>query len=220
MSALARVLDWLRFRLPGRRHSDLRWWERMASRMGPRAVLHHGHTEEEMAEVTEWQKGILFPLLREQLHGGEHAVLDLGCGPGRFTPALAELVGGRATGVDPIRALLDRAPRHPRVEYRLRRGAEIPLADASVDVVWICLVLMCITDERDLHRTVEEVDRVLRPGGLLFLVENTQDRPDLKHLRYRSVESYQRLFPTWDLRLVGEYVDLGERISILAGRRR
>ncbi len=214
-----RVPELLRHLLPGRRWSDLRWWERMADRMGSRAVLHHGHSEEEMAQVTEWQRGILFPLLQQQLRGDEGIILDYGCGPGRFTPGLAELLDGRAIGVDPIRTLLDRAPRHRRVEYRWLRGAQIPLADDSVDVVWICLVLMCITDERALQRTIREIERVLRPGGLLFLVENTHERPDLKHLRYRSAETYRELFPSIGLRQVGEYHDLGERISVLAGRR-
>lgn len=214
-----RVPELLRRLLPGQRWSDLRWWERMADHMGSRAVLHHGHTEEEMAQVTEWQQGILFPLLQQQLRGDEEIILDYGCGPGRFTPGLADLLGGRAIGVDPIRTLLDRAPRHERVEYRWLRGAQIPVADDSVDVVWICLVLMCITDERLLQRTVREIERVLRTDGLLFLVENTHERPDLKHLRYRSAESYRDLFPSIGLLQVGEYYDLGERISVLAGRR-
>lgn len=214
------VWEWLRRRLPRRASSDLRWWERMAERVGPRAVLHQGHTEEEMPRITEWQKEILFPMLRAELSGTERTVLDFGCGPGRFTSALAELIDGDAIGVDPIPALLERAPRHRRVEYRLLEGTRIPAADETVDVAWICLVLMCITDETVLRRSVEEIGRVLRPDGLVFLAENTQERPDLKHLRFRSVERYQELFSGFDLRPVGEYHDLGERISVLAGRRR
>lgn len=208
----------IRRRLPGRRHSDLRWWDRIAQQMGPRSVLHHGHSESEIEEVTERQKSILFPLLRNQLRGGEGTILDFGCGPGRFTPGLAELIGGSAIGVDPIRALLDRAPAPPGVQYRQVLNGRIPVDDASIDVVWVCLVLMCITDPRALRQAVSEIERVLRPGGLVFLVENTEPRTDLKHLQYRSVEFYQRVFPSVPLQQVGEYQDMGERISVLAGR--
>ncbi len=205
--------------IPGRKRSDLRWWDRQASRYGPRSVLHSEHSEAEMAQVTEWQKGILFPLLRQQLRGTERECLDFGCGPGRFTPDLAELVGGRVVGVDPTRALLANAPRSKRVEYRLMEGGTIPADDSSVDVVWICLVLMCITDEWALRRSVAEIGRVLRPDGLLFLVENTESRENLRHLSYRSVEEYQSLFTFAKLEHAGDYHDLGERISILTGRK-
>lgn len=219
MHKILGALDWLLRRLPGRRGSDLRWWDRMADRMGPRAVLHHAHGEEEMAEVTEWQKGILFPLLQPRLRGDERLILDFGCGPGRFTASLAELASARAVGVDPARSLLEQAPAHPMVEYRQLLGGKIPLESGSADVVWVCLVLMCITDPGALKGAVAEIERVLRPGGLLFLAENTQPRPDLRHLRYRSVEFYRTLFPAIPLEEIGEYADLGERVSVFAGRR-
>lgn len=220
MLSKGRLLDWLLRRLPGRRGSDLRWWDRMADRVGPRAVLHHGHGEEAMTEVTAWQKGILFPLLESRLGGDVRLVLDFGCGPGRFTPGLADLTDAHAVGVDPARSLLERAPAHPRVEYRQLLGGRIPLETGSVDVVWVCLVLMCITDPGALREAVGEIERVLRPGGLLFLAENTQPRPDLKHLHYRPVEFYRELFASVSLEEVGQYEDLGERVSVLAGRRR
>lgn len=206
--------------LPGRARSDLRWWERRAERSGARAVLNRGHPDAERSRVDEWQKGILLPTLQRQLRGDERTVLDFGCGPGRFTPDLAEVIGGRAIGVDPIQSLLDLAPRRGDVEYRLLENQRIPLEDGSVDVVWICLVLMCITDRGTLDRTVAEIRRVLRPDGLLFLVENTEEKPDTRHIAYRAIDDYRAIFPFAPLRDVGEYRDLGERISILAGRKR
>jgi ubiquinone/menaquinone biosynthesis C-methylase UbiE len=98
-------------------------------------------------------------------------------------------------------------------------GGRIPADDSSMDVVWICLVLMCITDERALRRSIAEIDRVVRPDGLLFLVENTESRENLRHLSYRSVEEYQSLFTFAKLEHAGDYHDLGERISILTGRK-
>jgi hypothetical protein len=50
-------------------------------------------------------------------------------------------------------------------------------------------------------------------------VENTQDRPDLRHLYYRSIEQYREMFPSVNLAHLRDYEDLGERISVLAGRR-
>lgn len=201
------------------RKSGTRYWEKRAKRYGARSVLNIGHTEEEMAAVTERQKEILFPLLARQLRGDERRIVDFGCGPGRFTPDLSGLVRGTAIGVDPIQTLLDLAPRAAGVEYRRVENGRIPLADASADVVWICLVLGTITDEQALRKAAAEIRRVLRLDGLLFLVENTADKPDLPHFSFRTAHAYRSLFPWVRLDPVGEYEDMEERISILAGRR-
>lgn len=193
------------------------YWQRRARRHGRRSVLHKAHTDDEYEPITSWQKSILFPLLKAQLSGGERLVLDFGCGPGRFTPGLAHLVGGRAIGVDPIAMLLELAPADPQVEYRLLRQGRIPLPDHSVDVLWICLVLGVIRG-RELRDTLRELRRVIAPGALIFLVENTSAKPSLKQIEFRSVAEYAELVDFAQLQHLQDYEDLGETISVLAGR--
>lgn len=203
---------------PGPAPTGLPYWEQRARQHGARSVLDIRHTEEEMAAVTESQKSVLFPHLSRQLRGDERLLLDFGCGPGRFSPGLAEMTGCRVIGVDPIQSLLDLAPEHPRVEYRRVEQGRIPLEARSVDVIWICLVLGTITRDEGLGETLEEIRRVLRPGGLLFLVENTARKKSLPHFRFRSVDEYGSLFPDIRLEHLDDYHDMGERISVFSGR--
>jgi ubiquinone/menaquinone biosynthesis C-methylase UbiE len=200
--------------------SGLNYWEQRHKKYGVRSILNLGHTEEEVDAVTRMQKAKLFPLLAKQLNGHEKMILDFGCGPGRFTADLAEMIQGRAVGVDPSEYLLSLTPENSHVEYRRMEEGVIPLEDASADVVWICLVLSIIIDEQVLRQTLGEFDRVLKADGLLFLVANTAEREDMAHIKFRSVSEYQEAFANVDLRLISEYDDLGERISIMAGRRR
>jgi ubiquinone/menaquinone biosynthesis C-methylase UbiE len=94
------------------------------------------------------------------------AVLDLGCGEGAFTAALAE-AGTRPVGVDVAEAALGRArEHHPGLDFRRARpGEPLPLEDAAVDVVWASEVLAFVVDTA---RTLSEVRRVLRPEGRLL----------------------------------------------------
>jgi ubiquinone/menaquinone biosynthesis C-methylase UbiE len=207
------ILDYLRSAFNG----SSTYWERRARRHGRRSVLHKAHTDAQYEDITSWQKSILFPLLKAHLNGSERVVLDFGCGPGRFTPGLAHLVRGRAIGVDPIAALLKLAPADPQVEYRLLRNGRIPLTDHSVDVLWICLVLGVIRG-RKLHDTLQELRRVVAPGGLVFLVENTSAKASLKQIEFRSVAEYAKLVDFAQLEHLHDYEDLGETISVLAGR--
>jgi SAM-dependent methyltransferase len=199
--------------------SGLPFWECRARTYGARAVLNLKHASEEIEAVTQVQLDAIMPRLRPLLRGDECVALDFGCGTGRFTKHLAELIAGRAIGVDPIKTLLDLAPVAHNVEYRLGSGRKIPVADSSVDLLWICLVLGGLTD-RELAKATREIDRVMRPGALLFVVENTAIGEKCNHWVFRSVAEYQRALYCADLRHLGDYDDLGQRNSILAGRKR
>jgi SAM-dependent methyltransferase len=177
-----------------------------------------GHADDEVAAVTEKQKRVLLPLFRHQLRGDEKRVLDLGCGPGRFTRDLAALTGGLAVGLDPTRRLLELAPSSGCVAYVRSRGTEIPVRAGAFSAVWICQVLGGIVSDRDLVATVAEIRRALERGGLLFLVENTSDRPDGDYWRFRSLDFYRELFRPALLDHLADYDDLGERNSVLSGR--
>ncbi len=127
------------------------------------------------------------------------AVLDLGCGTGRFTPALADMFGGPVYGVEPsarMRAVAQQSARHPDVTYLGGAAERIPLADDSCDLVLMYLVLHHVQDR---PAAAAEIARVLRPQGRLLVRNTFADRvPDLLWHRYfpsaRTVET--RLFPT------------------------
>lgn len=200
------------------RPSPLRYWEERAARHGARSVVHIGHSEDELAAVTETQKEILLPLFHERLRGDEQQVLDFGCGPGRFTEDLARLASARAVGLDPTARLLSLAPSSARVSYLRARGTQIPARTDAFDAVWVCQVLGGIVGDRELAATAAEIQRVLKPDGLLFVVENTTAKPDGDYWRYRSVPFYRELFSAHPLAHLADYDDLGERNSVLAGR--
>lgn len=194
------------------------YWKQRARQYGVRAVFNLQHAANDLDRVTLEQKQILYPHFQHQLTGKERIVLDFGCGPGRFSGDLAEMTGGRTIAIDPVQEFLGLAPEHRAVDYKPYNGRRLALANDSVDVVWICLVLGGIS-KAALPRTVRDILRVLRPGGLIFLVENTSPRPSPKHWTFRSTEEYCRLFLPVGLRHLGGYEDLGENISIMAGRK-
>ena len=91
-------------------------------------------------------------------------LVDAGCGGGLLAPHV-ERLGYRHVGVD---------LRRPGLEQSAARGVTpvtgdvtaLPLADGAADVVVAGEILEHVTD---LPRTVAELSRVLRPGGLVVL---------------------------------------------------
>jgi len=200
--------------------TGIEYWEQRHKKFGARSVVNLGHSEKEFEMVTQMQKEELFPILKEQLSGNENLILDFGCGPGRFTGGLAEIISGKVIGVETSKHLLTLAPKNPDVEYRIMQEGDIPVETASIDVVWVCLVLSIIVDEKVLQSTIDEIDRVLKQDGLLFLVANTTaGKQDLEYIKFRSVQKYQECFNFLNLRHISDYSDLGQRISIMAGKR-
>ena len=127
-------------------------------------------------------------LLAERLTG-ERRVLDLGCGTGSHSLALAEL-GCSVTGVDFSPGMLHKA----REKASARPGANLcfqtadlnrplPFDAALFDGVLAAAVLQCATDPKGF---LAEIRRVLVPGGWLLLVTvDSRSRPAAK-LRLRT----------------------------------
>lgn len=101
--------------------------------------------------------------------GRELAILDLGCGTGRFSPVLAERFGARVLGVDPsdkMRRQAESDAPHPRVTYMPGCGERIPCDDESVDAVFLSMALHHL---RSMADACHEMSRVLRPAGLVLV---------------------------------------------------
>ncbi len=195
------------------------YWQSRVKCYGKRAVLNINHGQNEYDAITDFQHKEIFPCLQQVLLPSDKVILDLGCGPGRFSSELASIInGGLVIGADPIPALIAMAPKTPNVEYKIMKEGNIPLCDKSVDVVWSCLVLGGIVGIT-LVNTIAEIRRVLKDRGLLFLVENTSPLQNGTHWVFRQFGDYELMFPFVHLAHLHDYFDLGERISIMAGRK-
>lgn len=127
------------------------------------------------------------------------AVLDLGSGTGRFTPALARTFGGPVYGVEPsprMRHMAQGSSGHPAVTYLAGSAERIPLAADSCDVVLMYLVLHHVPDR---EAAAAGIARVLRPGGRVLIRSTFADRmPDLWWHQFfpRAAEIEKEMFPT------------------------
>lgn len=103
----------------------------------------------------------IIPLALEELEGFG-TVLDVGCGDGQISRALASR-GAAVTGIDPTERNLVVARERAGGPVYVKAGADdLPFDDASFDAVVACLVFEHIDD---VDAAIAEVARVLRPGG-------------------------------------------------------
>jgi ubiquinone/menaquinone biosynthesis C-methylase UbiE len=103
-------------------------------------------------------------------------ILDLGCGTGRFSEALAARFDAKVVGIDPSRKMLHQArrkQRDPRVRYERGVGEAIPLPDDSVDLIFMSMVFHHFDNPTLAAR---ECRRVLRDDAIAFLRAGSSER--------------------------------------------
>ncbi len=117
---------------------------------------------------------------RAELEPGD-AALDVCCGTGDLAFELAGRVGPRGTvvGCDFSESMLELARRKAaqrelgQVRFEWADALELPYPDASFEAVTVGFGVRNLVD---LERGLEELSRVLRPGGRLVILEITQPR--------------------------------------------
>lgn len=106
-------------------------------------------------------------------------LLDCGCGPGTITVGLAQIVTqGHVTGMDREAAELAQARRYAdqqgvaNVTFQLGNLYEIPFPDDTFDALFAHAVLQHLAEPA---RALQELRRVLKPGGLIGVREEDRD---------------------------------------------
>lgn len=148
--------------LRSRYHEEL--WESVpAGTQPPGLELRRSFLLEQLARAAEHRARSL----GETSDSPPLRVLDVGCGEGQLTAAIAD-AGYRVLGVDVAEEPLRRArSRHAGLELRrVEPDGEWPLADASFDAVWSGETIEHVADTA---RWLSELRRVMRSGAGLIL---------------------------------------------------
>jgi ubiquinone/menaquinone biosynthesis C-methylase UbiE len=138
------------------------------------AERRHGGDERSLAGILDQSAAVRDGVLVGAAIEAGDVVLDVGCGDGLIGLAALEHVGDDGVVIfdDLSDELLDRCRERAQGDARCRyvnaSVTELPLADASVDVVTGAAVLIYVAEKQ---RAFDELHRVLRPGGRLSLYE-------------------------------------------------
>mgnify|MGYP001800739756 CR=1 FL=1 len=149
----------------------------------------------------DWaRRAVIDPALEKILTNTKgKAVLDLGCGEGRYSRIL-QGKGALVMGIDPVPQFIKRARSLDSVSTYVEGTAEnLPFDRSSFDIV---LSYLTFIDIADLQAASQEITRVLRPGGELVVVSisniaSTTEgwiKDDAGNKAYRKVDRYKEHF--------------------------
>lgn len=192
----------------------------------PDAAVLLSHTDERMLPAHAnrrvfWEHIYRYRFAARLVRGAR--VLDIACGEGYGTAALAGAGARSVLGVDVSREICKHADRRYGVKTVVGSGDDIPLASESIDVIVSFETIEHLTEP---ERFLDECRRVLAPGGKLIIstpnreIFNRTVKPDPFHCselnetelvellreRFNRFEPYsQRTWsaPWWNFRAFG-----------------
>ncbi len=143
------------------------------------------------ARRAAWGTGLL-------AHGHElGATLEIGCGSGAVLRWAVEVGARPSVGVDVVRSRLEAAlALNPLVDVVSADGRHLPVRSGALDTVVCSTLFSSILDDGVAAGVAGEVERVLRPGGVIlwfdFAIGNPRN-PDVRGVQRRDVAA---LFPS------------------------
>lgn len=184
----------------------LQFWESQAKKHGASDLATAPDHYYRQLEIRE----IISALKR---HGAGPHVLDIGCGNGYSTAAFAKKFpkwSFQGEDYSPAMIKAARKAKHPKnVRFDVGDVRRIATTDDYYDTIICTRVLINLKNWKAQAAAVKEMRRVLKPGGVLVLVENSQE--GLKHLnslrkavglpaiQVRWHNHYMPLFKLWGL---------------------
>ncbi|UQZ90910.1 SAM-dependent methyltransferase [Deltaproteobacteria bacterium Smac51] len=126
--------------------------------------------------------------------GREKLILDIGCGYGRTMNEMRGLGYERLLGMDFSGKMIERGRKlFPGLDLRVMESSTIALPDESVDTAVLFAVLTCIRDDDGQRFLIEEIRRVLKPGGIIYVNDfllNTDERNLQRYDQFKDLYGY------------------------------
>ena len=160
-------------------------------------------------------------VMEQHISTPPNAVLDVGCGTGRLLRSIHERWPDAAlTGVDPTAGMVEMARELTSyATFKLSFAEELPLPDASVDVVTSTFSFHHWSNQA---AGLREIARVLRPEGYFFLADAMVPGWLTRFLpveRFRRPAQIQSLFQQAGLHVLHQQIAVYDWVLITVGRK-
>lgn len=166
-----------------------------------------------MVEIRSEPAGSNTAVAAELLGKSGGAALDIGCGEGKFTRALAGLYA-RVSGIDVRAGAIAKAVAAAEaagtaIDFRVASADALPYPDASFDTVVFSNSLHHMPDPA---RALAEAARVLVPGGRLYIMEPVPSGNYFEATRLVNDETAVRTEAYHAMRLLSGFTPVTERM--------
>jgi ubiquinone/menaquinone biosynthesis C-methylase UbiE len=135
--------------------------------------IEYNNLAQEYARYRRGDEAVIERLITGSGISGASRVLEIGCGTGNYIAELQSRVGCQCHGLDPSSGMIAQARhRNPTVTYCVAPAEHLGLAEAAFDLAFSVDVIHHVQNPA---ACFQEAFRVLRPGGLLATLTDSED---------------------------------------------
>ncbi len=132
----------------------------------------------------------------------DYKILDVGCGYGRILNELAEAGFTDLTGVDSAKNMIKRGLReYPELNLVANPDGVIPFENNFFDSVILFGVLTCVPDNESQQKLLNNIKKVLKPGGIIYINDFLLNSGFKRRLFYKNAQKKTGIygaFKTYD----------------------
>ncbi len=130
----------------------------------------------------------------------EGIILDVGCGYGRTLEQLNLEGYSNLIGIDFSEKMIQRGNvKYPHLDLRVMQGDNIELDSKSCDAVILFAVLTCIVNDKEQAALLKEIERVLKPNGILYINDFLLNTDERNIERYKLFQDKYQKYGVFEL---------------------
>lgn len=141
---------------------------------------------------------------RQLLSLADHHILEIGCGTGHVLASLKQWAAKpeHLWGIDLLAHRLKIAGEtFPDFHFQQANAAQLNFSDEVFDIVLIFTVFTSILDNQMADDAAADINRVMKPGGVIIWYDFRYNNPNNPHVRGMNRTSIRTLFPDFDIKL-------------------
>ncbi|WP_243146949.1 class I SAM-dependent methyltransferase [Scytonema sp. UIC 10036] len=136
----------------------------------------------------------------KQLVNQDARILDYGCGYGRITNTLVEHGYQYVEGVDFSERMIEKGRcLYPHLNLKVVLSPRLPYVDGEFDAVLLFTVLTCIPHNQAQIALIQELNRILKSGGLLYISDLCLQTDERNLKRYDKFKDKYGIYGIFEL---------------------
>lgn len=127
-------------------------------------------------------------------------ILDIGCGYGRTLNELHQAGFNNLIGIDYSEEMIKRGKKlYPKINFKVANGAKLDIESNSVDSVILLGVLTCTAYNEDQKNLISEVNRILKPEGIIYINDFLVNDDERNVNRYNEFKEKYGVYGAFEL---------------------